>query len=127
VIAPPPDVEPPPAVLFGPHNGRCVPFITTDGQGGGYITMDRPRRRRCRTCDAIGAELSCDFPTPKAKKKTCDAPICEGCAREVGPNLHHCPRHREQPAAPSGPMPGKGAGPQEVLAFRPLAPPGRSA
>jgi hypothetical protein len=123
VIAPPPDVEPPPAVLFGPHNGRCVPFVSTDGQGFGHIRMDRPRPRRCKACGKP-APFLCDF---MLKKKTCDAPICEGCAREVRPNLHHCPRHQEQSAAPSGPMPGKGASPQEVLSFRPLAPPGRSA
>lgn len=122
-IAPPADVEPPPTILYGAHNGRCVPFITTDGQGGGYITMDRPRRRRCRTCDAIGAELLCDFPLAK---RTCNAPICERCAREVGPNLHHCPRHQEQLAPAALVLPRPGATVQEVLAFRPLAPPGRA-
>lgn len=99
VIAPPPDVEPPPDLFFGAQHGRHLPFMTTDGRAVGHITMDRPRRRRCNACGALGAELLCDFPVRKKNRKstTCDAPLCGSCARTVGPDQHHCPKHAAAP------------------------------
>jgi hypothetical protein len=93
-IAPPPGVQAPPELLFGATSasGRSTRFMFTDGTGGGIITHDRARRRRCKTCGAEAA-LLCDFPTGKRRKKTCDAPICGTCARTVGPDRHFCPAH----------------------------------
>lgn len=41
-------------------------------------------------CMAISS-LLCDHPLEGGG--TCDAPLCAGCAREVGPDQHRCPIH----------------------------------
>ncbi len=53
------------------------------------------RRLRCG-CGNVST-LLCDWKTPTAKnpKKTCDAPLCPGCATEVGPEKHLCARHND--------------------------------
>jgi hypothetical protein len=40
-------------------------------------------------CGAM-APLLCDYPVGK---RTCDAPLCESHATQVGPDRHYCPRH----------------------------------
>lgn len=53
------------------------------------------RRVFCRWCARPRTKL-CDYPLRGAKKgKTCDAPLCDAHAREVGPNQHYCPPHVE--------------------------------
>lgn len=44
----------------------------------------------CADCAAVG-DLLCDFPV--AEGKTCDRPMCDDHAREIGPNLHYCEAH----------------------------------
>lgn len=56
----------------------------------GVIVCTRGRRRRCQ-CGAT-ASLQCDWKVGEGK--TCDAHICPGCAREVGPDKHLCPTHQ---------------------------------
>lgn len=46
----------------------------------------------CADCSAVGDYL-CDFPV--GDNKTCDRPMCQGHAHEVGHNLHYCQAHYE--------------------------------
>lgn len=46
----------------------------------------------CRTCGDLSS-LLCDGDLGGGH--TCDAPMCEACATEIGPNRHHCPTCRE--------------------------------
>lgn len=54
-----------------------------------------------RRCAGISAYL-CDWPTGDGK--TCDAPLCEAHAHQVGKNKHYCQghyaRHRAQNPQP---------------------------
>jgi hypothetical protein len=43
-------------------------------------------------CRGIGS-LLCDAPV--GEEGTCDMPLCERCATEVGPDRHLCPKHKE--------------------------------
>lgn len=45
----------------------------------------------CRECGDVSGYL-CDFPVGK-RGKTCDAPLCEACAKEVAPDTHYCTAH----------------------------------
>lgn len=50
-----------------------------------------PRRLpTCAFCHGL-AGLECDFP--QRGKKTCDKPICRGCAIAIAPNVDFCPDH----------------------------------
>ena len=94
-IPPPPKMAVPPAVLLGDTRGKCTPFLVTDGGLTGFVCGDRVKLRRCVGCGKTAA-LLCDYPRDE---KTCDAPICASCAREVGEDRHHCPTHaKEEPA-----------------------------
>jgi hypothetical protein len=48
------------------------------------------RVRYCTFCRSISEKL-CDFPA--SKKKTCDKPLCRGCAISIAPNVDLCPDH----------------------------------
>lgn len=50
-------------------------------------------RKRCRWCDLWSVAL-CDFPDPKRKSGTCDAPMCEIHQANVGPDRDYCPDHK---------------------------------
>jgi hypothetical protein len=78
-----------------------------DGKGGTYIVcMRRVRSKRCLDCGRSGAAFLCDGPkTPlryprKSGSRTCDKPICQTCATEVGPDRHVCREHVRTGAAP---------------------------
>ena len=43
-------------------------------------------------CGDVGT-LLCDFPVGNGK--TCDKPICESHATEIGPDTHYCPAHAQ--------------------------------
>jgi hypothetical protein len=63
----------------------------------GVIACRRTRGRQpqpCSVCHARPGTALCDGPPPKsASRRTCDAPLCLGCARHVaGEDLDHCPR-----------------------------------
>lgn len=55
---------------------------------------------RMRTCKGCGARMMedrgnlCDWKVDgKKRSKTCDAFVCNGCARRVGPDKDLCPAH----------------------------------
>jgi len=59
-----------------------------------------PRRPKCQ-CGAPSTKL-CDFKLDEPiirggqqtrRKRTCDRPLCDGCAVSVGPDVDHCPDH----------------------------------
>ncbi len=64
--------------------------------GGTAIVCSEGRRRRCSCCSGWSTKL-CDGPPPAgSKRKTCDVPLCSGCARHVdGQDLDYCPTHAE--------------------------------
>lgn len=66
----------------GPHPKPCVAHIGVEAQG-------RPLQR----CLAISAYL-CDWALSDGN--TCDAPLCDAHAREIGRNRHLCPTHFKQ-------------------------------
>jgi len=75
----------------------CDPIKVTMPDGSvakGFICSrgPRPKAKRCR-CDR-SSTLLCDQPLTGPKTgKTCDRPLCERCATEVGPDRHLCPAH----------------------------------
>ena len=46
--------------------------------------------KHCADCAGVSGFL-CDFPVGKGK--TCDRPMCERHACEIGPDLHYCSTH----------------------------------
>ena len=50
----------------------------------------RPRSKPCKCC-GTRSNLLCDYPT--GPRRTCDAPLCRGCAVSRGPNVDYCPHH----------------------------------
>ena len=52
---------------------------------------DRRRRAPCVACGA-GVEALCDHRNRDGR--TCDAPLCRGCAHHVGKNRDYCPAHK---------------------------------
>lgn len=62
-------------------NGRHVGFMCGD--------LGDP----CRECGAV-ADFLCDFPVGEGK--TCDRPICEEHAAEIGPEVHYCQVHHAE-------------------------------
>lgn len=81
-----------------PGGGKCSTLII-HGEGGivgtGHV-CGGGRRKRCKgrvSCNAWSTKL-CDYPlTGKKKGKTCDVPICDGCAESLGPEIDYCPAH----------------------------------
>ena len=57
-----------------------------------------PQQHQC--CD-ISAFL-CDWPV--AEGCTCDAPLCNAHAHQVGKNKHYCPRHLQEAQQPGANM-----------------------
>lgn len=76
----------------------CNPFVVKGASGavvgvGFACTRGDRRIRPCSSCGQAST-LLCDEPLRGSKKgKTCDAPLCRGCAVEVGPDRHLCPPH----------------------------------
>ena len=73
-----------------------MPYVRLPGGFVAHVKMAKQRRRQCcgteggRPCPT-GAGFQCDFQM--APGKTCDAWCCDAHAREVGPDVHHCPAH----------------------------------
>lgn len=67
------------------------------GGGAAIVRHGKPRRRCCAFCRLTWDGLLCDYPVGDGK--TCDKPLCNGHARQVGPDLHYCHDH---PALPEG-------------------------
>ena len=61
--------------------------------------------RECVVCRRARARVLCDAPRPrlrytrKSGSKTCDRPLCEGCAISAEPDVDVCPEHRDHLAA----------------------------
>jgi hypothetical protein len=66
--------------------------------GPAIVCGPRPRSRKCTDCRSAPATLLCDWklrePDGKPTGKTCDRPICAGCAEEVAEGKHLCVTHR---------------------------------
>ncbi len=47
----------------------------------------------------VASDFLCDGPDTTGQRKTCDAPLCEAHARQIGSNQHLCPscflKHRD--------------------------------
>ena len=81
----------------------CTP-VKLPGGGSAIICGPKQRYPKCRFCptlhDGTGANpatLLCDFPVAKTLGGdviTCDAQVCERCARRVG-DKDFCPKHPE--------------------------------
>jgi hypothetical protein len=56
----------------------------------------RPRPKPCSHpgCGVRHASKLCDWPLGAGK--TCDKPLCERHAVEVGPDRHYCPDHQAE-------------------------------
>lgn len=64
-------------------------WIKLPGGGVAIVKMAAPRRKRC-ACGAWSTRL-CDHDMGNGK--TCDKPMCERCAKRIGPNLDLCKEH----------------------------------
>ncbi|QNI34504.1 hypothetical protein H7849_11775 [Alloacidobacterium dinghuense] len=70
----------------------CHPYV--DEQGHVFLINCRePRLPACEFCGKTAPKL-CDFPTGNGK--TCDATICDACAKSVGFDRDYCPAHAPQ-------------------------------
>lgn len=66
-----------------------------------HINMGREPRRTCKFCGRDTVAFLCDYVIAYRTDKaiTCDRGCCRRCARQIGPDLHHCPNHKDKPAA----------------------------
>ena len=80
----------------------CIAFKLPDWSTAiAHVRGAKRKFPRCKFCpvelmQACDAKLLCDFVVGKTrggKDITCDKPICDHCAKEVGPDKHFCPRH----------------------------------
>ena len=70
----------------------CEGMRLTTGETAIVCSRGRAAQRRCGVCQGR-ATLLCDGAPPVgARRKTCDAPICQSCATHVGPDRDLCPR-----------------------------------
>jgi hypothetical protein len=71
-------------------------WIPLPGGGRAHVCYSGTRGQHCQFCRKGIATLECDFPvgqTLAGEPITCDAKMCGGCARPVGPDRDHCPNH----------------------------------
>jgi len=67
---------------------RAIPFLGTVA-----IVCGRHTQKRCKYCGRTCEKL-CDYPViRKGKPKTCDIPMCAGCAIKVGEDKDYCRPH----------------------------------
>jgi hypothetical protein len=76
---------------------ECTYLRDKEGHVTAIVCGRRQPRRFCKSCNREFASKLCDFPV--APGKTCDAPICDKCATAVGPDLDHCPKHKNEKLA----------------------------
>lgn len=70
--------------------------------GVAFLCGSRAPRRRCSVPGCTNwADRQCDFPVKARKSKTCDAYLCDRCAKPAGENLDHCPPHAKQGQIPA--------------------------
>lgn len=70
---------------------HCRHVKLPNGTGAIVCESGRKNSHICIGCGGA-ATLQCDWKV--AKGLTCDAWICPGCAQEVGPDKHLCPKHQ---------------------------------
>ena len=58
----------------------------------GIVCYSGPRIKPTKHCRYCGKPATCLCDHPKGKK-TCDVPMCAGCAVEVDKDLHQCREH----------------------------------
>jgi hypothetical protein len=72
--------------------GGVVAFVRFAGK--------RPERKKCSWCDKWSTKL-CDYRLSPAAQvthvRTCDQPMCDDHATNVGPNRDLCPDHKDRP------------------------------
>ena len=60
----------------------------------------RPESKKCAWCDKMSTRL-CDYRiSPQGQVthvRTCDAPMCDDHATNIGPQLDLCPNHAARP------------------------------
>lgn len=69
-----------------------------DLPNGGHGIICGKLGQHCAHCARVGDYL-CDYPVGKGRNgqpRTCDAPLCEVHAFEIGPDLHYCPAHNQR-------------------------------
>jgi hypothetical protein len=73
---------------------------TTTLGDGTRVTVCGSGIRACRFCGAV-ADYLCDAPRwPRARRLTCDAPLCGDCRAPQGRNRDYCPDHATAYQAP---------------------------
>jgi len=70
--------------------GRNLPPACREAIG--VLTSDG---RAMQICGAMSTFL-CDGPAPAGKRGTCDRPLCDAHATQVGPDAHLCPSCRTE-------------------------------
>jgi hypothetical protein len=80
-----------------PSRGHWFKHIAPDGSVVTGVACTRSRRGRvpdCSVCTQEKGPILCDGPAPAgSKRKSCDAPLCRGCAHRTGPDRDMCPKH----------------------------------
>jgi hypothetical protein len=64
-------------------------FTLPDGTRGIVCFSGKRKTKPCRMCRKPSS-LLCDWPV---SGKTCDAPLCRGCAVSPTAGVDHCPHH----------------------------------
>jgi hypothetical protein len=73
----------------------CTTVKSPDGQVMAIVCGLRRRALpRCKFCGQGEATKLCDFPMGNGK--TCDVPMCDGCAKVMGFDRDYCPAHAPQ-------------------------------
>lgn len=65
---------------------------------GNAIVCGRSSRKKlgkCGECWVTDATQLCDGPHPTTRGKTCDKPLCRGCALHVAPDRDYCKSHKD--------------------------------
>ncbi len=70
-----------------------MPCYRVPTKDGGHMFMCCKLGPHCADCGDVGSNL-CDYPVGKGK--TCDRPICDLHAHEIGPNMHYCATHHAE-------------------------------
>jgi hypothetical protein len=71
----------------------CTPFRLAGGATGIICTGRRPRKK-C-LCGRV-ATLLCDWKTPEATRRTCDAHLCLRCTTSPAPDKDLCAKHAKE-------------------------------
>jgi hypothetical protein len=70
--------------------------VKLPGGGRAIVKAAAARGPTCKFCGEHRAKLLCDFElgrTLGGEPITCDTPVCEKCAKRVGPDKDFCPKH----------------------------------